>query len=233
MARFFHILSAAHQKVQHVPAVFCLAAVKLGVAAARAADGDEFLVLHIENFGKVPACGLELVAFILRVAAFGAYILHWFHIRVSFVLLCRPGRPFQKYNTCGTAAQASQAQRGARHGTHQAPQRGVVHANGLQKHHHSRTGGHKQTGCCQHGRPPSFPASACRPSARQAQPRPNRAPLPLPSAAAKHKLAAIRQAKFVFCARSIRSLLFRGRLMPGSAVLSAASASQRNTQRTG
>ena len=95
------------------------------------------------------------------------------------------------------------------HGTHQAPQRGVVHANGLQKHHHSRTGGHKQTGCCQHGRPPSFPASACRPSARQAQPRPNRAPLPLPSAAAKHKLAAIRQAKFVFCARSIRSLLFR------------------------
>ena len=65
----------AHQEVQNVPAVGTLGLIQLGIAAVDTADGDELLVLHVEELGEVAAGGLELVALILGAAALGADVL--------------------------------------------------------------------------------------------------------------------------------------------------------------
>ena len=65
----------ADQKVENVPAVVRLRLVQLRIAAARAGNGDEFLVLNIENLGEIPAGGLKLIRFIRFAAAFLTYVL--------------------------------------------------------------------------------------------------------------------------------------------------------------
>jgi hypothetical protein len=58
-----------------------------------AGNGYEFLVLHIEQLGEVPACGLELVGFILCVAAFCAneFELVLIHLKHSFICPAKTG----------------------------------------------------------------------------------------------------------------------------------------------
>ena len=64
-----------NQEVQHIPAVGALGLIQLGIAAVGTADGDELLVLHVEELGEVAAGGLKLVALILGAAALGADVL--------------------------------------------------------------------------------------------------------------------------------------------------------------
>ena len=62
-----------------------LATVKLGEAAPAAGDGDEPLVLHVEDLGQIPAGGLELVVVKLVIAALGATVLILIHGSLSFL----------------------------------------------------------------------------------------------------------------------------------------------------
>ena len=52
---FYAIVLVAHQEVQNVPAVGALGLIQLGIAAVDTADGDELLVLHVEELGEVAA----------------------------------------------------------------------------------------------------------------------------------------------------------------------------------
>lgn len=75
-------MSTADEKIQHIPSRGGLGLVELGVTTLGAADGDEFFILHVKNFGEIAAGGLKLVAYILGIAAFWANILLLFHDKV-------------------------------------------------------------------------------------------------------------------------------------------------------
>ena len=65
----------AHEEIEDVPAIRSAGLVKFRIAALRATDGDETLVLDIEYLGEVSACSLELIVFKTRAPALGADVL--------------------------------------------------------------------------------------------------------------------------------------------------------------
>jgi hypothetical protein len=75
-----------HQKIQDIHSRICLRLVQLRITALGTGEGDEFLVLHIEYFRKIPACGLKLVGFILSVAALWAHVISAFLIHTKALL---------------------------------------------------------------------------------------------------------------------------------------------------
>ena len=92
-------LSAAYEKIQDVHAGGGLSAVQLGIAAAGAADGDEALVLNVEDLGEAAAGGLKLVGHIGGVAALGALVHLWLHRDGSFLSRGRTRRGGTFYYT--------------------------------------------------------------------------------------------------------------------------------------
>jgi hypothetical protein len=79
------------QKVKIIHSRIGLGLIQFRKAALRTGKGDEFLVLHIEYFRKIPACGLKLVGFILGVAALGAHVISAFLIHTKALLLTWAG----------------------------------------------------------------------------------------------------------------------------------------------
>lgn len=70
---------SAEQEVQHVHPAIGLRAVQFREPALSAADGDEPLVLDVEDLRKVATSSLELVADVLAATAFLADILTLLH----------------------------------------------------------------------------------------------------------------------------------------------------------
>ena len=58
----YAFMTSADEEVEDVHAGAGLRAIQLGVSALAAGDGDELLVLHVEQFGEIAAGRLELVA---------------------------------------------------------------------------------------------------------------------------------------------------------------------------
>lgn len=58
----YAVMTSADEEVEDVHAGAGLRAIQLGVSALTAGDGDELLVLHVEQFGEIAAGRLELVA---------------------------------------------------------------------------------------------------------------------------------------------------------------------------
>jgi hypothetical protein len=66
----FHALFSSHQKIHDVPSQRRFLFIKLGIAALRAGDGGEFLILHVEYLGKVAARRLDRIVLKRRATAF-------------------------------------------------------------------------------------------------------------------------------------------------------------------
>lgn len=68
--------SSVHQEVENIHTGVGIGLEQLRVAAARAGNGDESLVLHVKDLCKVAAGCLELVSGEAEVAALRAHVLH-------------------------------------------------------------------------------------------------------------------------------------------------------------
>ena len=71
--------SSIGKKVEDIPPHLLRLPVQFGVSALGAGNGNETLVLHIKDLGKIATRSLEAIALIVSATAFGTHILFLFH----------------------------------------------------------------------------------------------------------------------------------------------------------